>query len=79
MRQLGPGPLPDPQGHHDPRLPVVSLRHVLGEPGDLEAGVGDADEEHLVVDGDVDSELGDGAVAFVSKNLVGWRWRGFEV
>ena len=65
MRQLGPGPFPDPQRHLESSLLEVPLRHVLGEPGDLSAGVGDADNEYLVVDGDVDPELGDGDAAFV--------------
>ena len=73
--ELGPAPLADPEGDPEPRLPEVSLRHVLGEPGDLSAGVGDADKEHLAVDRHVDSELGgvSAGAALVGEDLVGRR------
>ena len=47
--ELGTASLTDPKGDLEPRLPEVSLRHVLGEPGDLGPGVGDADKEHLAI------------------------------
>ena len=72
--QLGAASLADPEGDLEPRLPEVSLRHILGEPGDLGAGVGHADKEHFAVDGHVDAELGGvGSAAFVAEDLVGWR------
>ena len=72
--QLGAASLADPERDPEPRLPEVSLRHILGEPGDLGAGVGHADKEDFAVDGHVDAELGGvGSAAFIAEDLVGWR------